>query len=170
MPEAHSKLVNRNSTFEMRRGRGPRISCHFRLRAEIPKINRYPLKLSTIGDHIRKRWLDLGLEQKEVVHTLGVTTWTISNWETKSVEPETRLIPKVIEFLGYVPYKRGETLGERITIYRKTLGLNHTQFAMRLGVARCTVFGWSSRWWLPPTIPKTSCKPCWGLLWLVTDE
>ncbi len=126
----------------MRRGRDPRISCHYRLRAEIPKISRYPLKLKTIGDHIRKRRLDLGLEQKEVARTLGVSSWTISNWETKSVEPETRLIPKVIEFLGYVPYERGETLGERIAIYRKTLGLNHTQFAKKLGVARCTVFGW----------------------------
>lgn len=71
---------------------------------------------------------------------MGVSRWTISNWESNPVEPEVRLIPSIIEFLG--PYERGETLGERIAIYRKTLGLNHTQFAKMLGVARCIVFGW----------------------------
>ncbi len=60
------------------------------------------------------------------------------------MEPAVRHIPKVIEFLGYVPFDRGETLGERITIYRKTLGLSHCEFARKLRVAPCTIIGWEN--------------------------
>ena len=55
----------------------------------------------------------------------------ISAWEMKPVEPAVKHIPKIIEFLGYVPFERGESLGHRITIYRKTLGLSHYQFAKK---------------------------------------
>ena len=97
-----------------------------------------PRKLKTIGDHLRKHRLDLGLKQKEVSRIIGVTRAMISAWEMNPVEH----IPKIIEFLGYVPFERGKTLGQRITIYRKTLGLSHYQFAQKLGVAPCTIMNW----------------------------
>lgn len=91
---------------------------------------------------MRKRRLDLGFKQEEVSRIIGVTRAMISAWEMKPVEPAVKHIPKIIEFLGYVPFERGGTFGQRIAINRKTLGLNHTQSAKILGVARCTVFGW----------------------------
>ena len=51
-------------------------------------------------------------------------------------------IPAIIKFLGQVPFERGKTLGRRITIYRKTLGLSHYQLAKKLGVAPCTIMNW----------------------------
>ncbi len=66
----------------------------------------------------------------------------ISQWEMNPVEPAVKHIPKIIEFLGYVPFERGETLGRRITIYRKTLGLSHYQLAKNLGVVPCKIINW----------------------------
>ena len=126
-----------------------RTSCHVRLTAKSAKLGRNVLNSiqdqrapKTIGEHIRQKRLELRKCQKGGSHALGVSLKTLSNWENGTSEPLVRHIPKIIEFLGYVPFVRGETLGERIAIYRKTLGLNHTQFAKKLGVARCTVFGW----------------------------
>ncbi len=105
-------------------------------------MGKYPRKLKTVGNHIRKHRLDLGLKQKEVSRIIGVTRAMISAWEINPVEPAVKHIPKIIDFFGYVPFERGETLGRRITIYRKTLGLSHYQFAKKLGVAPCTVMNW----------------------------
>lgn len=66
----------------------------------------------------------------------------ISAWEMKPVEPTVKHIPKIIEFLGYIPFERGDTLGKRITNYRKTFGLSHYQFAQKLGVAPCRIMNW----------------------------
>ena len=122
--------------------RDPRTFCHFRLRVETAYLGKYPRKLKTVGDHIRKHRLDLGLGQQEVSRIIGVTRAMISAWEMKPVEPAMKHIPKIIEFLGYVPFERGETLGKRITIFRKTLGLSHYQLAKKLGVAPCTIMNW----------------------------
>jgi len=51
-------------------------------------------------------------------------------------------MPKVIEFLGYIPFETCKTLGERIRLYRMSLGLTQVEFARKLGVASCTVLGW----------------------------
>jgi transcriptional regulator with XRE-family HTH domain len=68
----------------------------------------------------------------------------VSEWERNKREPAVKFIPKIIEFLGYVPFERGKTLGQRIRIYRKTLGLSHYEFARKLGVAPCTIIGWEN--------------------------
>lgn len=65
-----------------------------------------------IGDHIRKKRLDLGLTQIEVAEIIGVKESTVWNWE-HGTEPELRHIPKIIEFLGYVPFECPEdTIGK----------------------------------------------------------
>ena len=78
------------------------------------------------------------------IRAICVTPDTISRWENNPVKPAVRHIPKVIEFPGYVPFDRGDTLGKRITIYRKTLGLSHHELARKLGVAPCTIIGWEN--------------------------
>ncbi|MHB9037748.1 MAG: helix-turn-helix domain-containing protein [Armatimonadota bacterium] len=56
-----------------------------------------------MGDHIRKRRLDLGLLQKDVAKILGVTEASVFYWETHRASPRGRYIPRIIEFLGYLP-------------------------------------------------------------------
>jgi len=58
----------------------------------------------TIGDHLRKRRLDLGLLQGEVADRLGVTESSVTNWELSRTEPELRLLPGIVRFLEYTPW------------------------------------------------------------------
>jgi DNA-binding transcriptional regulator YiaG len=41
----------------------------------------------TIGDHVRKRRLQLGLNQKAVARILKVTSFSIINWERGDLQP-----------------------------------------------------------------------------------
>ncbi|MCI0624160.1 MAG: helix-turn-helix domain-containing protein [Acidobacteria bacterium] len=62
----------------------------------------YPLKPVSLGDHLRKRRLDLGLLQAQVAEKIGVTESTVWNWE-HGRKPVRRYQVKLIEFLGYRP-------------------------------------------------------------------
>ncbi|MBI3592000.1 MAG: helix-turn-helix domain-containing protein [Nitrospirae bacterium] len=62
----------------------------------------YPMEPLTLGEHIRKRRLDLELLQVEVAAEIGVTESTVRNWE-HGTEPELRYIPAVIAFLEALP-------------------------------------------------------------------
>jgi DNA-binding XRE family transcriptional regulator len=77
--------------------------CGLRLKAEKPPPKAYPRELKIIGDHIRKRRLDLGLLQKEVAEQIGVDKTTIMNWERGRREPAPWNIPAIIHFLGDAP-------------------------------------------------------------------
>ena len=78
--------------------------CHIQLTGRKPLPPFYPKELITLGDHLRKRRLDLGLLQKDVANKIGVNKATITNWELNHTFPEIRYIPAIIEFLGYWPY------------------------------------------------------------------
>jgi DNA-binding XRE family transcriptional regulator len=57
----------------------PKYSLHVSRPVKLPPG--YPVELRSIGDHIRKRRLDLGLLQIEVAAQIGVTENTVLNWE-----------------------------------------------------------------------------------------
>jgi DNA-binding XRE family transcriptional regulator len=81
--------------------------------------------LETIGDHIRKRRIDLMLTQKEVAEALGVDKTTVQFWENNRVKPSLAQIPKIIEFLGYDPFEsKPESQGDKIRAYRKLHSLS----------------------------------------------
>ena len=110
-----------------------------------PVASHYPDTLSTLGHHIRKRRLDLGLYQKDVARRLEVTTDSVAYWETNRNQPSLRMIPRIIEFLGYVPNindSAGETFGEWIVRARQRLGLSQKALARRLGVDPSTLAHW----------------------------
>jgi DNA-binding transcriptional regulator YiaG len=77
--------------------------CKSEQRSEKPKPKGYPLEPKTIGDHIKKRRLDLKLFQRQVAEQLGVDETTIHNWERNFNSPDRRFVPKIIQFLGYTP-------------------------------------------------------------------
>ena len=88
--------------------------CHVTLRGQKPKPQGYPSELRTLGDHLRKRRMDLGLFQKDIAKRLGASTASVNNWELNEREPELRFIPGILRFLGYDPRPEPTTLGERI--------------------------------------------------------
>ena len=61
----------------------------------------YPVRPITVGEHIRKKRMDLGLLQREVAEIIGVTESSIWNWE-HGTEPELQYKSSIIIFLGYI--------------------------------------------------------------------
>jgi transcriptional regulator with XRE-family HTH domain len=103
----------------------------------------YPEHLETLGDHIRKRRLSLGLCQKHVARQVNATTSTVTNWEKNRKSPRLYLMPKIIEFLCHNPLQsNATTLGERIKQYRIQKGLILRRLAEELGVDPGTLTRW----------------------------
>jgi len=89
--------------------------------------------------------MDLGLLQREAGAELGVTASTINNWERNRTRPALRCVPRVIEFLGYNPLETAaESLGQRVTAYRRSRGLSRETVAAYLGVNESTLWRWES--------------------------
>ena len=60
--------------------------------------------MKTIGDHLRKKRLDLRLPQKQVAKKLSVKTCTITNWEGNATAPTYQYYGAIMHFLGYSPF------------------------------------------------------------------
>jgi DNA-binding XRE family transcriptional regulator len=89
--------------------------CNVSLKAAKPLPPAYPKVLYTLGDHIRKKRLDLKLQQKEVADIIGVEEATIYNWENNRSSPAIRYLPKIREFLGSILNTgQPQSPGERI--------------------------------------------------------
>lgn len=113
------------------------------LTASRPLSPAYPRELKTLGDHLRKRRLDLGLLQKDVARLLSVDGASAGNWENNRSSPKLQLIPKVIEFLGYVPFLcPAQAIGEEVTALRRLLGVRQKDLARQLGVDPSTLARW----------------------------
>lgn len=81
----------------------------------------YPRELRHIGDHLLKRRLDLGLQQKAAAKRLRTGAWNLRNWETNRHAIHMQFYPAIIEFLGYNPLPAATTRGEAI---RRAKGAN----------------------------------------------
>jgi len=77
--------------------------CDLVLRTPKPLGREYPAELRTIGDHVRKRRLDLGLLQRDVALRIGVDPTSIFNWEAGRHHPSLRHLPAALDFLDYDP-------------------------------------------------------------------
>ncbi|MHB9024744.1 MAG: helix-turn-helix domain-containing protein [Armatimonadota bacterium] len=119
--------------------------CNFALHASNPDTQGYPLELKTLGDHLKKKRLDLGLVQTEVANILGVSEGTLVNWERNQAEPEFQRVPQIISFLGYLPFNNimEKPLGEKIWLLQQLYGINQKTLARRLGVDPCTLYKWA---------------------------
>jgi DNA-binding XRE family transcriptional regulator len=63
-----------------------------------------------LGEHLRKRRIDLGLTQKEAAQRIGADQWTVINWEQGRTKPAVRFVPRILAFLGFDPQKTGREL------------------------------------------------------------
>jgi transcriptional regulator with XRE-family HTH domain len=114
--------------------------CDVTLAARKPQNSAYPEKLLTLGDHLRKKRLDLGLYQKDVAVAIGVDTTTIYNWENNRTSPPVRFIHRVVEFLGHGPPDlKSVSLGERIKRYRYLKGITQKELARQIGIDPTTL-------------------------------
>jgi transcriptional regulator with XRE-family HTH domain len=96
----------------------------------------------TLGEHLRKRRLELNLTQKEVADQLGVNPWTILNWEKGHTEPPMASIPAIARFLGYDPFPQPETLSQHLLAKRRAMGWSIKEAARELGVDPASWGNW----------------------------
>ena len=114
----------------------------FEIRAKRP-IPNVPQELKSIGDHIRKRRVELQLLQKEVATRLKVCEESVTLWETNRSKPMIHHMPSIISFLGYLPIEVDDsTLGGKIKRYRLLNGLSHKKLGRRLTVDASTIASW----------------------------
>lgn len=120
--------------------------CGVTLRGRKPRHG-YPEELRTLGEHLKKKRLDLGLIQREVAKEIAVSKATLYNWEKGRSEPEIRFYPAIIRFLGYDPTAADPalSLGERLRVTRRARGLSQEALARLLGVDPTTVRDWEER-------------------------
>jgi transcriptional regulator with XRE-family HTH domain len=117
--------------------------CHLTLTCKKPTDSKYPTELRTLGDHLRKRRLDLGLLQAAVGSQIGVTACTVKNWELGHNSPETRHLPAIHEFLGYQPFEPNRhSFSEMLRFFRRAAGLSQEGLARRVGFDESTIAKW----------------------------
>lgn len=91
---------------------------------------------------MRARRIELGLTQGEAASQLGVTAWTVLNWEKAKTEVPVQAIPAVIRFLGFDPFPSPMTLSERMQMKRRHMGWSIREAAQALGVDESTWGAW----------------------------
>lgn len=96
----------------------------------------------TLGEHLRKRRLELGLFQREVAKRLRIGQFTYLSWEKDRARPEVRWWPAIIGFLGYDPHPEPWTFSEQLRARRRALGLSIAEAAQRVGVDEGTFGRW----------------------------
>jgi DNA-binding transcriptional regulator YiaG len=72
-----------------------------RLNGKKPRDKAYPKEITTLGDAIRKRRLDLGLKQKDVAKIIGCDQMSVLNWEKGHTHPSANHMPQVMIFLAH---------------------------------------------------------------------
>ena len=105
--------------------------------------------MGNIGDHIRKRRLELGLLQKETATLIGVTDDTLRDWELHGRPPRARHIPEIIKFLGYDPELPPQNVAGLIARERMRRGLSISKMAALVGVSDDTLRNWEAGRYLP---------------------
>jgi transcriptional regulator with XRE-family HTH domain len=108
-----------------------RHSFSIQIPLEKQQLPGYPEFPITVGEHIRKKRMDLGLLQREVAEIIGVTESSIWNWE-HGTEPELQYNPRIIKFLGYIPFDcPNDTVG-RLAWYKRTNGLTLIELGQQM--------------------------------------
>ena len=86
--------------------------------------------------------IDLGLLQREAAQQIGVGIQTVTNWELGRTAPALCWLPSIIQFLGYDPAPKPETVGQSLKRYRQLHGIPQHELANRLGVDPGTLGRW----------------------------
>ena len=95
-----------------------------------------------LGEHIRKRRLELGLTLTAAAARLGVTQHTVINWESGERNPRIKQWPAVLAFLGYDPLPPAESIGEHLQQKRRHFGWTRRELADHLDIDECAVANW----------------------------
>lgn len=102
----------------------------------------YDFEPQILGGHIRKKRLKMGLMQKEAAELLGVSSWTVLNWEKGHTEPPIASVSAILRFLGYNPFPQPKTIAQRLLAKRQVMGWSIKEAARAVGVDTSTWGNW----------------------------
>jgi transcriptional regulator with XRE-family HTH domain len=109
----------------------------------------YVAEPKTLGEHLLKRRMELGLTQCQVSTRLLTDETTIGHWEKDQTTPPVRFYPAIFAFLGYDPFPKPTTLPEQLLSKRRALGLSIKRAAKKIGVDEGTFSRWERGDWKP---------------------
>lgn len=107
---------------------------------------KYPVNPAAIGEHLRKRRMDLGLYQKDVAARIKVSEDCITFWENHRCQPQVKHVPKIIAFLGYNPYLdlKWDSFADKVRTCRRLLGFSFRKMAKVLNADPGTIAKWEN--------------------------
>lgn len=124
----------------------------------------YPNDPQTLGKHLRRRRLDLGLKQRVLADRWGICAATIEGWEADTTRPQSAHWPRIIEFLGFDPCGSAATLPDRLEAARRNLGLTRTAFAKKVGLDPGSICHWVNGDWSPSPLMTRRIEACLATL------
>ena len=103
----------------------------------------HPTISSFNADELRRRRIRAGLTQLAAAEQLGVSAWTVQQWEAGNHTPRAERLPELARVLGCEPSDLVEA-PSKLADYRTLAGLTQAALATQLGVSRMTVAQWES--------------------------
>jgi transcriptional regulator with XRE-family HTH domain len=79
-------------------------------------LRRYPTDPQTLGEHLRKKRVDLSLSMRQLAMLLGlgITATAIEKWEKNQNRPTEPYRSRIVEFLGFDPDSKNPTGGSPV--------------------------------------------------------
>ncbi len=111
----------------------------------------HPTISSFKAGELRVRRIRAGLTQLAAAEQLGVSAWTVRQWEAGNHTPRAERLPELARVLGCEPSDLVEA-PTNLADYRTLAGLTQSDLAAQLGVSRMTVAQWESG--LMPIAPR----------------
>jgi len=108
-----------------------------------------PHNPQTLGEHIRRRRLELRLTQRAAGQVFGVSRDALAWWENGTRNPEPAHVRAILEFLGYDPRPEPSGFAEELRFTRYRLGHEQAAFATALSVPLPTLRAWECRCFEP---------------------
>lgn len=88
-----------------------------------------------IGRHIKSRRDELGWTQKKLAHYLNVKAHRITMWENNQVNINIRVMPRIIDWLGFNPIlPHSDALAARVLYFRVIMGLRSVDLCRLTGL------------------------------------
>lgn len=84
----------------------------------------------------------MGLSQEDAGNQLGVTLFTILNWEKGQTKVHIKAWPGILTFLGYDPLPAPQTIPERVLTKRREMGWSIKEASQSFGVDEGTWGAW----------------------------
>ncbi|MDP2389057.1 MAG: helix-turn-helix transcriptional regulator [Acidobacteriota bacterium] len=109
----------------------------------------YPKEFRHLGDHIRARRVESGLQIKQLAALLSADAGSVASWEGGRRKPALERLPRLLEFLEYDPRPASTTVGQQLRACREGRGLSQKAFARLLMVDAGTLRRWEQETRVP---------------------